>query len=281
MEKIEVEITPVRIVEKQTTGVTNNTRPENEIGLIPLKLKLVIPKTELSDGQEYVHKDAFMVEVPEKYVGYLIYPSLQPLEKTYHFYLSMQFDEYCQKVSETGIEQEIILTLLPNLDNVESNATSIDAPIRDIYGVPEFNNVPTVYFGSNGKFVDEVGFANTQLNRSSQVSSRFERLFVLYKGENFNSIGWRLSEQGYTYKIEADYADGRTETKWVGDRLGYWDIEGLVFDYNNLPSAVYFVFKHNDREWRTQIFDISNQPAMSDQSDTNTAHNSNYIDDDE
>lgn len=264
MQKIEVDVTPVRIVSVGTA------RPQNEVVITVLKYKIVIPKIEqLEDDLEYVLPNSVEIKIPDEYIGYQVFPlNEQVLSDVYEAYLNVQGDQLKQHLLEQDYEQEFILTITPNFDNVVATEVTYIAQTQNKYGVAEFSNLPTLYINQSGRLVSRADLVSTITDDKQAVSTLFDRVKTTYKGELFDSIWWKLSELGYKYAIEADYADGRTEEVWQGNRLGYWDVDGLRFDAKNLPSAIYFVFKHNDRKTRAKIFDISNQPEQQSSSGT-------------
>lgn len=265
MEKIEVELTPVRIV-GQPTAVTVQ-RPQNEVGITVLKFKIVIPKIEqLGDDVEHIIPSSVDVKIPDEYVGCYDLLNHTVLSDTYQVYIVKQENELKQHLLEQDYEQDLTFAMLPKFDTLDPVLSTHIVQTQSVYGVAEFSNVPQLYINLNGKLVSRADLANTERSEDDVVGSLFDRLQATYKGETFDTYNnwWKLTKFGYMYAVEADYIDGHTEEVWTGDNLDYRELSGIKFDSNNLPSAIYFVFKHNDHKSRAKIFDISNQPVSDD-----------------
>lgn len=260
MEKIEVELTPVRIVEKPT-AVTMQ-RPQNEVGIIVLKYKVVIPKIEqLEDGVEHIIPNAVKVKIPDEFVGnqYIVSSGENVITDTVEVSLAIEGDVLKEHLLERDYEQDFIVTLLPKLDNIDTIVSTHIIQTQGKYGVAEFRNVPNFYIDQNGKLTNNKNIVSNSLTYQ-QIVDRLERMEIWYKGERFNNvIGYTQQQLGYQIGFEVEHNDGSVVESEVGERLSYNQVHNFTVDYNNPPRSIKVLFKHDDHKFTAELWNSSMQ----------------------
>lgn len=261
MEKIEVELTPVRIVEK-ATAVTMQ-RPQNEVGIIVLKYKVVIPKVEQleEDGVEYIIPNTVKVKIPDEFVGnqYIVSSGENVITDTVEVSLAIEGDVLKEHLLERDYEQDFIVTLLPKLDNINTIVSTHIIQAQNKYGVAEFSNVPKLYIDRNGKLT----FERDQDSDASTVGYLFDNIQIHYKGEQFNpQFYWRHEQLGYRVGFEVEYSDGSVVEMQVGTRLSYHQVRDFSVDYNNLPRSIKLLFKHDDHKSTVELWNSTMQSNL-------------------
>lgn len=262
MQKIEVDVTPVRIVSVGTA------RPQNEFGLTPLTFQVTIPKvTPLSDEQEYVLPKTIDFNVPSEYVGYNIVVmgsnEFDKLGETYSMQLPFfQLSELLEIVSEQDYVHKQTLLLLPPFDETLNVTKTHELDTRDYYGVPVFNNVPKLFVSKNGKLTTIMDDQTTDdYARASQVQQLMDRMTIEYKGVTLtNYVSHYSNGDNYQIGFEIELPDGSKVESNISDRLAFWEIKDFQVDYNNLPRSISVLFKHNNRSFTAELWNSGSQP---------------------
>lgn len=262
MEKIEVELTPVRIV-GQLTAVTEQSL-QNEVKVTVLKFKIVIPKIEqLEDGVEHIIPHSVDLKIPDEYVGYYLFlgGSAEVLSNTYTAHLNIQGDELKQHLLEQDYEQDFILSVLPKLDTFTSILSTHIVQTQNKYGVAKFSNVPQLYINQSGKLAVEMDQVGSDSDISSQASYLIDQIQIHYKGEQFTPfLNWQKEQLGYKVGFEVEHFDGSVVESEVGSRLSYWQVRNFTVDYNNLPRSIRVLFKHDDHKFTAELWNSTMQP---------------------
>lgn len=263
MEKIEVELTPVRIVEKATAVAVQS--PQNEVKVTVLKFKVVIPKIEqLEDGVEHIIPRSVDLKIPDEYVGYMEFPlnGGEPLSETYPVQLNLPPDQLKPHLLEQDYEQEFVLTITSNFDNVVANVVTHIVQTQNKYGVAKFSNVPQLYINQSGKLAVEMDQVGSDSDIASQASYLIDQIQIHYKGEQFapSFLSWDQQQLGYKVGFEVEHFDGSVVESQVGNRLSYWETRNFTVDYNNLPRSIRVLFKHDDHKFTVELWNSTMQP---------------------